>query len=146
MPVFFSVVLDFFLGDPKKLPHPIILVGKLVSFYERIFYRGNNKKLMGFLFMASVLLTVGLVLWFILWFTGHWPVIYWIVTVYLLYTSLAWRSLKKETGYIFQALAAGNMDEARKMLSYVVGRDTQDLNNEEIVKATVETMGENTID
>lgn len=145
MPVYFSVILDFFLGDPKKLPHPIILVGKLISLYERIFYRGN-KKVMGFIFMMATLITVGGILWLLLWLAGHWPVIYWLVTVYLLYTSLAWRSLKKETGYVFQALAKGNIVKARKMLSYVVGRDTENLNEEEIVKATVETMGENTID
>lgn len=140
MPVFVSVILDFFLGDPKKLPHPIILVGKLVSFYERIFYRGANKRLMGFLFMASVLATVAALLWLVLWLAGHWPILYWLITIYLLYTSLAWRSLKKETGYVFQALENGDLPEARKMLSYVVGRDTKDLNEEEITKATVETM------
>lgn len=146
MAVYFGVILDFFLGDPKKLPHPIILVGKLVSLYEKIFYRGRNKKLMGFWFMAAVLGTVGALLWLILWLAGHWPVVYGIVTVYLLYTSLAWRSLKKETGYVFKALEKGDIEEARKMLSYVVGRDTKDLDEDEIVKATVETMGENTID
>ena len=146
MPVFVSVILDFFLGDPKKLPHPIILVGKLVSFYERIFYRGANKRLMGFLFMASVLATGAALPWLVLWLAGHWPILYWLITIYLLSTSLAWRSLKKETGYVFQALENGDLPEARKMLSYVVGRDTKDLNEEEITKATVETMGENTID
>ncbi|MEG1821522.1 MAG: adenosylcobinamide-phosphate synthase CbiB [Clostridiales bacterium] len=146
MPIFISTFLDFILGDPKGFPHPIILVGKLIGFYEKLFYRGKNKKLMGFFFMLAVLGTVGGVLALILWLASKWMPLYWIISIYLLYTSLAWRSLKKETGYVFQALKRGNIVKARKMLSYVVGRDTDELNEEEIIKATLETIGENTID
>lgn len=53
---------------------------------------------------------------------------------------------EKETGYVFEALAKHDLPKARTMVSYVVGRDTDNLNEEEIVKATVETIGENTID
>ena len=145
MLVYISTLIDFFLGDPKGFPHPIILVGKLISFYEKLFYRGN-KKVMGFLFTAAVLVTVGGVLGLILWVASHWRIVYLIISVYFMYTALAWRSLKKETGYVFDALARNNIALARKKLSYVVGRDTENLNEEEITKATIETIGENTID
>lgn len=145
MLVYISTLIDFFLGDPKGFPHPIILVGKLISFYEKLLYQGN-KKVMGFLFTAAVLVTVGGVLGLILWVASHWRIVYLIISVYFMYTALAWRSLKKETGYVFDALARNNIALARKKLSYVVGRDTENLNEEEITKATIETIGENTID
>lgn len=146
MPIYLSVLIDFFLGDPKGFPHPIVLVGKLVSFYEKIFYRGKNKKLMGFLFLTAVLVSVGGVLWLLLWFLHRWPILYWIVSIYLMYTALAWRSLKKETGYVIEALNKNDLPKARKMVSYVVGRDTENLTEEEVIKADIETLGENTID
>lgn len=146
MTVYLSILLDFIFGDPKGLPHPIRLVGKLVSLYEKVFYRTNHKKAMGFLFMLAVIITVGGVLWGLLKLCSLWMPLYWLVSIYLMYTALAWRSLKKETGYVFQALAEGDLPKARKMVSYVVGRDTENLTEEEIIKATVETIGENTID
>lgn len=147
MTIYLSVLLDFIFGDPKSLPHPIRLVGKLVSLYEKIFYRTEHKKAMGFLFLLAVTGTVGLVLWGLLKLCALiWAPLYWVVSVYLMYTALAWRSLKKETGYVFQALAEGDLPKARTMVSYVVGRDTENLTEEEIIKATVETIGENTID
>ena len=146
MSVYLSVLLDFIFGDPKSLPHPIRLVGKLVSLYEKIFYRTSHKKAMGLVFFFAVTGTVGLVLWGLLKLCALWTTLWWIVSVYLMYTSLAWRSLKKETGYVFQALAEGDIVKARKMVSYVVGRDTENLTEEEIIKAAVETIGENTID
>ncbi|MGI5874583.1 MAG: adenosylcobinamide-phosphate synthase CbiB [Bacillota bacterium] len=145
MSVYISVILDFIFGDPKGFPHPIRLVGGLVSLYEKIFYRGN-KKVTGLLFLIAVLATVIAVLGGLLWLCARWKPLYWIVSVYLMYTSLAWRSLKKETGYVFEALRQNNLQKARRMTGYVVGRDTENLTEEEMIKACVETIGENTID
>ena len=145
MAVVVSVILDFILGDPKGFPHPIRAVGKVIGGYERLFYRGN-KKIAGCLFTAAVLATVAAVLGLLLWGTRPWPILHTLIGVYLLYTALAWRSLKKETGYVFQALAEDDIAKARKMTSYVVGRDTENLTASEMIKACVETIGENTID
>lgn len=146
MTVYLSIFLDFLFGDPKEIPHPICAVGKLISFYEKLFYRGEYKKQKGFLFMFAVLFSVGAFLWLLLELCSLWEPLYWIVTVWLMYTSLAWRSLKKETGYVFEALAQKDIEKAREMVSYVVGRDTENLTEEEIIKAGVETIGENTVD
>ena len=146
MGIYISVLLDFIFGDPKKLPHPIRLIGKLIGFYETIFYRGQYKKQMGFFFMLAVLATVGGFLWLLLEVCSFWEPLYWVVSIFLMYTSLAWRSLKKETGYVFSALAEKDIVKARKMVSYVVGRDTENLSEEEVIKAAVETIGENTVD
>lgn len=152
MPIYLALITDSFLGDPKGFPHPIILVGKLIKFYEKIFYPASatvpskDRKTAGVLFTLAVLGTVGGVITLLLWLLSRWPLIQAVFCVYLLYTSLAWKSLKVETGYVIDALKAENLPKARRMLSYVVGRDTQELTPRQIIKATVETIAENTVD
>ena len=96
--------------------------------------------------MLATLATVAGVLLALLLFLAQWPWLRAAVVVYLLYAALAWRSLQVEPGYVISALRSGNLPRARKMLSYVVGRDTENLNRQQIIKATVETIAENTID
>ena len=149
MAIYLSLLLDYLFGDPKFLPHPVVLVGKLVAFYEKLFYpqnRGQSYFRQGVLLVLAVLLTVGLALGALLMWLGRWPLVQFLVGVYLLYAALAWRSLQVEPGYVVSALRSGNLPRARKMLSYVVGRDTENLNNKQILKATLETIAENTID
>ena len=69
-----------------------------------------------------------------------------LVQVYLLYSAVAWGDLKDETSPILHALMQNNINEARKFLSFVVGRDTQNLTEREIVSAVIETISENSID
>ena len=66
--------------------------------------------------------------------------------MYLLYASIAWRDLKDETSPILHALMQDNINEARKFLSFVVGRDVDNLSESEIVRAVIETISENSID
>ncbi len=146
MIIYLAVLMDFFLGDPKSIPHPVIFVGKIVSLGEKIFYPMKNKKLAGFLFFFFNLAVVAAVIAVILYLAGLQKYIYFIVNLYLLYTSLSWGSLKKETSYPIKALEENNLDAARTYVSYVVGRDTENLNPEEVLEATIETVGENTID
>lgn len=148
MEIYLSLLLDYLLGDPKFLPHPVVLVGKLVALYEKLLYPEERAKRFrrGALLAALVLLTVGLVLAALLAALARWPLAQFAAGVYLLYAALAWRSLQVEPGYVVAALRTGNLSQARKMLSYVVGRDTENLNGQQIIKATLETIAENTID
>lgn len=146
MVIYLAVMLDFLFGDPKKIPHPVVFIGKLISFYEKGFYRIGPKRWAGFLFTLAVLVSVSLPLLLIAYLASYHWLLAFLVNAYLLYTALAWRSLKKESGQVMAALAAGDIEEARVRLSYIVGRDTADLSEEEIIKATVETIGENTVD
>lgn len=77
-----------------------------------------------------------------LWLTG-WNML---VKVYLLYAALAWRDLKDETAPILESLMKNDVKGARLWLVRVVGRDTETLNETEIVRATIETIAENSID
>ena len=58
MQILLAVVLDCIFGDPKGLPHPVCLVGRIVKFWENIFYSEENAKQRGFIFCAAVLLSV----------------------------------------------------------------------------------------
>lgn len=146
MEIFIGLLLDNLLGDPKGFPHPIRLVGAIISGYERLFYPAANKRLAGAWLVLAVLATVLLPLGFILKLLGRWPLAQALVCIYLLYTALAWRSLKQEAGYAAQAAQAGELTRARRLLSYVVGRDTANLTPVQIIKAAIETVAENTID
>ncbi len=146
MIIYLAVLLDYFLGDPRDVPHPVVFIGKIVSLGERLFYPIKRKRAAGFLFFFFNLALVGAVIGVLLFVASFHPYVYFIVNLYFLYTSLSWGSLKKETSYSVKALAKGNLAAARTHVSYVVGRDTDRLNEEEVLEATIETVGENTVD
>lgn len=146
MQIVAALFLDLLFGDPKGLPHPVVGVGWVIRFWEKILYPKENKKRWGAVFCAAVLATVGGVVGVGLllaslnrWFFGA-------VVLYLLYASLAWRSLKDESLPVALALMDRDIPKARERLSHIVGRDTQNLDEPTIVRATVETVGENYVD
>lgn len=146
MPVYFGLLLDALLGDPKGFPHPIMLVGKIISSYENLFYKRTDKRTGGLMFMLAVLVTVAALVLAPFALFARWPWLQTVLGVYLLYTALAWKDLKVEPGLAVKALQKGDIALARQKLSLVVGRDTQNLTPPQIIKAAVETVAENTID
>lgn len=142
MTLFFAVILDAILGDPQNFPHPVKFVGTVIAFWHKIFFNGNNSFLRGLAVVLMTLLTTGLLVGGLLFLTECNIVL----QVYFLYSAIAWRDLKDETAPIFFSLMKQNLNEARKFLSFVVGRDTENLNENEIARATVETIAENSVD
>lgn len=140
-----ALLLDILLGDPIKLPHPVVGVGKIISFYERKLYKDNFKS--GLIFCACVVISVALIALILsllcLSISKYLLIIF---AVYALYAAIAWRSLKDETLPVALALFENNLDNARYYLSRVVGRDTENSLEPEIVRAAVETVAENLID
>lgn len=147
--VFLAVMLDRIFGDPAGMPHPVIYIGKLISAIEKGIRKQRlfSLKVGGFILAIGVPLIVGLVIQVLLLLGDilH-PMIYWGITLYFLTTGLAPRCLKDEGMKVFDQLKRKNLKEARLRLSYLVGRNTEELSEEEVVKATVETVSENTID
>lgn len=143
-----AVILDWLLGDPRWFPHPVILVGRLIGFLEPRLRRAFNGELTGgvvllILTVATTASAAGLLL-AAAYFLHHLAGI--IVAIILSWSCLAARSLQRESGFVADALANGNLPEARKFLSYIVGRDTENLEEPEIWRATVETVAENSSD
>ena len=136
-----AILIDLILGDPKNFFHPVRLIGRLIEVLRRFLFKENSFT-HGLVLCLLTIGTTGLFIWLILYLSGN----NFFVRIYFLYSALAWRDLKDETGIIFQALLNKNLKEARKFLSYVVGRDTENLNETEITRAVIETIAENSID
>jgi adenosylcobinamide-phosphate synthase len=135
-----AICVDILLGDPHWLPHPVVAVGKLISTLERFLRRRmkNLRKAGVVLGLAVILLTAGAA-WLL-------SLIHPVVQIYLLYAALAPRCLHTEARKIRKTLENGTIEQARHQVSMLVGRETAQLNKEQIVKATVETVAENTTD
>ena len=143
MNLIYKIVIAYFLdlmyGDPYNIPHPIVFIGKLIKRMENFYYKIKiNKKTTGFLMNISVLFVVYIVSYFISKIQ--------ILEIYFLYTILASKSLVKETQKVYVALKDNDIEKARLMLSYLVSRNTEDLEEKAIIKGTVETCSENITD
>ena len=145
-------ILDLIIGDPHSLPHPICLIGNLISWLEK-----GLRKIFGFsekgLLCGGavlVLLVTGLcfvVPFAILKLAGLVsPWLAFAVETIMFYQIFATKCLRDESMKVYYALEKGDLDEARLMLSWIVGRDTKNLTEAEVTKGAVETIAENTAD
>ncbi len=146
-----AYVLDILVGDPRWLPHPIRWIGSWISRCESFFYRPHGspmqQRLMGISFWFSVVGVVILSALFVLkaafWLHASLGIL---ISIWMAFTVLATRSLHAESALVAKALAAGNLAEARERLSWIVSRDTSQLEEPEIVRALIETVAENISD
>lgn len=144
-----SSMLDFIFGDPLKIPHPIVYIGKLISGFEKILSPDSTKRDVPkgvLIFILTVIISfvipfvVLLILYRINFCLGLILEIFWSFQI------LAARTLGIEAYKVKKYLDKGNLKEARRALSMIVGRDTSKLTEEDITKAVVETVSENTTD
>ena len=156
---FMGFLLDLVLGDPYYLPHPIRLIGKLIEGAEKVLrgmgIRGKDSKedsngrafRQGIGLVLIVVISVVAVTLFLL-FMAYWlhPVLGVVAECIMTYQILAVKCLKVESMKVYQCLKNGNMEQARKAVSMIVGRDTEHLDEEGVAKAAIETVAENTSD
>lgn len=148
--IYTGYVLDLIIGDPYSFPHPVRFIGKLISFVERqirtITSSDKGLKIAGFfLWFVVVGVTLGSTSIVLHLFEFN-KIVYFAVNTILIYTTLATKCLKDESTKIYKVLKTGDLEKSRIQLSYIVGRDTTNLSEKEIVRATVETVAENTVD
>ena len=145
-------LLDFLFGDPVWLYHPVRVIGNFISFGEKTLRKIFRKTPGGELAAGTVLwfLTVGLS--FLIPFavlmgaqTLH-PALRFVLESFWCYQILAARCLVKESGKVYDRLKENDLPGARKAVSMIVGRDTENLTYEGVTKAAVETVAENTSD
>jgi adenosylcobinamide-phosphate synthase len=145
-----AYVLDLVVGDPHFVPHPVILIGRGITYVERIIRRLAGErwlKMAGILFPlvfvgGSYLLTVVL----LKAVAAVHPWLACTVDAWLISTTIAVKGLAAAGQEIWRHLKVGNLEEARRSLSMVVGRDTESLNETEVVRGAVETVAENIVD
>ncbi|MBO7429421.1 MAG: cobalamin biosynthesis protein CobD [Spirochaetia bacterium] len=145
--IIIGFIIDFFVGDPHAVPHPVVAIGKLISFLDKKLRLGNDDKrdiLRGVwtvLIVIAVSTAVPAFILFIMW-KIH-PAIYLVISSIMCAQILAARELVRECSAVEKALEEGDIEAARKAVSYVVGRDTDALDKEGICRAAVETIAEN---
>ncbi|NLW10532.1 MAG: cobalamin biosynthesis protein CobD, partial [Clostridiaceae bacterium] len=151
-PLLAGFMLDMAIGDPRWLPHPIRLIGWSIKTMEKLLRSGTNSDsrklrrrgaaLAVLIPLMTALASAALLL---LAWKLHFVVGLILETVFC-WLILATRSLMTETRPVHQALDHGDLEAARERISWLVGRDTAELDRENIVKAAVETIAENTND
>jgi adenosylcobinamide-phosphate synthase len=145
------VLLDVVLGDPRWLPHPVRLIGRVIVRCEKLIFllcRGTLTKR-----LAGVVLALGLPCgcYFIVWelirlmdsLNETLGLITWIV---LGYTTLAARDLWDHAMHAYRAMTEQDLPAARLAVGHIVGRDTATLSESDIVRATIESVAENSSD
>lgn len=145
-------VIDLILGDPHSVPHPVVWIGKLISALEKSLRRLVPKTMKGENFAGGLLwvlvvlistaVPVGL-LWLCHWVS---PWLRLAVESIMCWQILATKSLRDESMKVYHALKTGDIEESRRAVSMIVGRDTARLDEAGVTRAAVETVAENTSD
>lgn len=147
-----GVLLDWLLGDPRWLYHPVRIIGNGISLLEKLLRKMFPQNKAGERIAGGILviLIVGFsagIPGLILWAAYRYQVwLGFVLEMFMCYQLLAARSLRDESKKVYDALETGDLEKSRYAVSMIVGRDTQSLTEEGIIKATVETVAENTSD
>lgn len=145
-------ILDLIIGDPRWLPHPIRLIGLIIDRGERLLRRVSCKTDRSSFFCGMLLTFMVVGITFSLTYAvlslakNLHPFLGFGLEALMCSQILATKSLKQESMKVYGALQAGNLPEARKLLSWIVSRDTGRFNEAQITRATVETVAENLSD
>ena len=144
-------IIDLLVGDPHFLPHPVVLIGKLISLTEKKLRKKtdsfDDEIRKGRLLVITVLLSTFIASVCIL--TAAYLISVYaglVIETVMTYQILAVKSLKTESMKVYKCIENGDIEGGRKAVSMIVGRDTENLSEEQIVKAAVETVAENTSD
>ncbi|MCC3376895.1 adenosylcobinamide-phosphate synthase CbiB [Cohnella sp. REN36] len=146
-----AIATDWLVGDPRWLPHPVVWIGKLISRLERVLRRPGESRAAsrtkGILLTVAVTAASGVLCW------GACAVAAWMhpwlgiaANAWFISTTLAVRGLKEAAMAVYRPLIRGDLSEAREKVGWIVGRDTEHLDEPEVARAAVETVAENTVD
>ena len=143
IPLLVAIVFDWWLGDPSLLPHPIVGYGKMIAFGEKRLNRGRHRQLKGALMALLLIATVFVGVWSLLFILPP----YWRagISTLLIFFCLAGTTLIREVREVFRAVDR-SLEDGRKQVARIVGRDTSELSAQEIRTAALETLAENLSD
>lgn len=144
--------MDLLWGDPRWIPHPVVLIGKLISALEHLLRRlfpttkTGEQLVGGVLWLITVSVSTALP-FLLLWLCGRLsPWLRLAVESIMCWLILAAKSLKVESIRVYDALETGDLAASRHAVSMIVGRDTAELDDAAVTRAAVETVAENTSD
>ena len=150
LPLFVGWMLDIIFGDPAKLPHPIVWFGKAIAFFEHRLNKGFHRKTKGALVAISLIVSVFIVTYLIRHYLSLLPSITgrgWglVFDSIIIFFCLAGTTLIREVRQVFLAVDR-SLEEGRKQVARIVGRDTTGLSAQEVRTAALETLAENLSD
>ena len=144
--------IDLLMGDPHSIPHPVVGIGKLISFLEkglrRMFPKTDGGEIAagGVLWVLVVVICTALPAGILFLCDRLSPWLRLTVESLMCWQILATKSLKDESMKVYMALESGDLEESRHAVSMIVGRDTARLDDAGVTRAAVETVAENTSD
>jgi len=136
-------VLDLLFGDPARLPHPIVWFGKVIAFCEHLLNKGSHRKLKGAFTAVTLIVLVFAAVYALFFVLPTWGRV--VVGSLLIFYCLAGTTLIREVREVFRAVER-SVDEGRRQVARIVGRDTSQLSAQEIRTAALETLAENLSD
>lgn len=140
---------DLLIGDPYFLFHPVRWIGNLISNLENMLNRGGvfQRKIKGYILVGLVIsITFGISFALLTLATWIHPLLAIALEAFMIFQILATKSLDFETKKVFKALKNKDLDLARREISFLVSRDTDQMTEEDILKAAIETIAENLAD
>ena len=149
-------IMDLIFGDPHGIWHPVQGIGKLIEWTERALFRllhiktqreadSKKKRVAGGILVCFVAgISVGMAALLLLAAGAIHPILRWMVGCILCYQMLAIKSLRVESMKVYEALTTKSLEDAKRAVSMIVGRDTEKLTKEGVIRAAVETVAENT--
>ncbi|MGL5694785.1 MAG: adenosylcobinamide-phosphate synthase CbiB [Peptostreptococcaceae bacterium] len=148
--IYIGYITDLIIGDPYSFPHPVRYIGKLIKYVEKkvrkVARTDKDLKIGGFVLWFFTVIPTYLITYLIVKLSSFNIYVFLFVNSLIIYTTLATKCLKDEAVKIYKVLKSGDIEKSRVQLSYIVGRDTEHLDEQEIIRATVETVAENTVD
>ena len=149
--IWIAYVLDLILGDPQNIIHPVQIIGKMIDIGEKSLLGKKYKSDRKYKFFAGMILNITVIsltygITYLIRRTSENSIIFTVAEIYLMYTIFSINSLAREGNRVYNILKEGNIEKARKDLSYLVSRDTETMDEKMIIRSTMETISENTVD
>ena len=146
--IYIAYIIDLLIGDPNWFPHPVRGIGFIINLLEAITVRifGRNFFSGTVTGVSTIAITVVVVFGSVYLANSAAPEFGTITTIFWLWAGFSTRSLAKSAKDVLKELENGKICEARKALSMIVGRDTENLDEIQITRAVIETVSENSVD
>ncbi|MEM8538012.1 MAG: adenosylcobinamide-phosphate synthase CbiB [Pseudomonadota bacterium] len=143
MTLILGLILDALIGEPRwlwsRLPHPAIMMGRLIGWCDNTFNKGSCKRLMGTMTMAELAIAAGVLGWLITLLPGV------IADIVILAILLAQKSLVQHVQAVGDALRL-SLGDGRRNVAMIVGRDTREMDAPDVARAAIESAAENLSD
>ncbi len=150
-----AYIMDMIIGDPEFIPHPVRIIGWWIKASEAVlrrFARSHRAEVIAGIVLASTTVSITFITFMFIIRAIYWIInnisflLGFLILAYLISTTICTKSLRRSSIDVLESLKKGDVEAARKRLSFIVGRDTSNLNEEAIIRAVTETVAENTSD